>query len=237
MQLEHSFSVPVPVDEAWQALLDVHRIAPCLPGATLTESAGDTFAGKVKLKIGPINAAYAGSATLQDVDDQAHTVTIVANGKEQRGSGSVAALIRPRLTEVDGQTRVDIVTDVDITGRAAQFGRGIIADVSSRLVGQFAENLSRELTKSPTPALEASSPASAGAPSSAASSSAAGPASSSGDAAAESRASNAQLSPPQGETSLDVTSLLLGDRGPFVKGFALGVLVCLAIRGLSPRRV
>lgn len=149
MQLENTFTVPVPVDQAWEALLDVERIAPCMPGAVITERSDDEFHGRLRLKVGPITAAYAGVATLTDVDPVARTATIVAAGKEQRGSGTVAATIRPRLDDVGDATRVTVVTELEISGKVAQFGRSVIADVSSRICDQFAANLAAELQSGP----------------------------------------------------------------------------------------
>ena len=147
MKLENTFTVPVSIDTAWQVLLDVERIAPCMPGATLTGRDGDTFTGNVKVKVGPINLTYGGTATITSRDDAAHVAVIEASGKETRGSGTAKALITARLQETDGSTEVAVETELTITGKPAQFGRGVIAEISGKLVTQFADRLAVEITK------------------------------------------------------------------------------------------
>ncbi len=141
MLIENSFRVPVPIEQAWRTLLDVPRIAPCLPGATLEESEGTTYRGRVKVKVGPIQLAYRGEATIAEQDEAARRLVLVASGKETRGSGSASARVVAELLERDGATDVRVATDLDLTGKPAQFGRGIISDVSGRLIDQFATNL------------------------------------------------------------------------------------------------
>src|SRR5947209_15173603 len=145
MKLEHEFTVPATVDEAWRVLLDVERVAPCMPGATLTSVDGDEFTGTVKVKVGPIQVTYKGEARFINRDDAAHRVTIEASGKEARGSGTAAATVTAELKADGGQTRAVVVTDLNITGRPAQFGRGVMADVGGKLIGRFAECLAEEL--------------------------------------------------------------------------------------------
>jgi carbon monoxide dehydrogenase subunit G len=139
--IENSFRVPVPVEQAWRTLLDVPRIAPCLPGATLEESDGTTYRGRVKVKVGPIQLAYKGEATIAEQDEAARRLVLVASGKETRGSGAASARVVAELVERDGATDVQVATDLDLTGKPAQFGRSIISDVSGRLIDQFATNL------------------------------------------------------------------------------------------------
>ncbi|WP_329244974.1 SRPBCC family protein [Actinoallomurus sp. NBC_01490] len=146
MRLENAFEVPVSVKEAWDILLDVPRIAPCLPGTVLDGQDGDAYAGRVKIKIGSITASYTGTATVTVTDEAAHTARITASGKEQRGAGRASAEVEMRLVPLDDGTRVEVATELSITGKAAQFGRGILADVSSRLIDQFAANLAKEIT-------------------------------------------------------------------------------------------
>jgi carbon monoxide dehydrogenase subunit G len=146
VKLENTFIVPVSIDTAWQVLLDVERIAPCMPGATLTGRDGDTFTGNVKVKVGPINLTYGGTATITSRDDDAHVAVIEASGKETRGSGTAKALITARLHETDGSTEVAVETDLTITGKPAQFGRGVMAEISGKLVTQFADRLAVEIT-------------------------------------------------------------------------------------------
>jgi carbon monoxide dehydrogenase subunit G len=159
MKLENRFTVPVPVDEAWQVLLDVERIAPCMPGATLTSVDGDEFEGKVKVKVGPINLTYGGKARFVSKDDATHVAVIDGSGKETRGTGTAKALITCRLIDKGETTDVEVDTDLNVTGKPAQFGRGVLADVSGKLVDQFAACLSDEIrsgtpTQAPAPSVD-----------------------------------------------------------------------------------
>jgi len=148
MQMQHSFTVPVTVEEAWKVLLDVERIAPCLPGASLDSTDGDTFSGRVKVKVGPVSLTYKGRAEFLSRDETAHQAVLSAKGKDARGSGTAAARIAMSLSGDGTTTRVDVVTDLDLTGRPAQLGRGVIADVGERIIGQFAAALSEEIEAS-----------------------------------------------------------------------------------------
>ena len=145
MQLENSFTVPVPVDEAWRVLLDIERIAPCMPCAALDSVDGDDFTGRVKVKLGPINLTYQGKASFIEKDETAHKAVIDARGKDQRGNGTAAAVVTARLAAEGAVTRVDVLTDLNITGRPAQFGRGVMTDVGNKLLGQFADKLAAQL--------------------------------------------------------------------------------------------
>jgi carbon monoxide dehydrogenase subunit G len=145
VQLENSFTVPVPVDEAWRVLLDIERIAPCMPGAALDTVDGDDFTGRVKVKLGPINLTYQGKASFVEKDEAAHKAVIDARGKDQRGNGTAAAVVTATLAAEGSITRVDVLTDLNITGRPAQFGRGVMTDVGNKLLGQFAEKLAAQL--------------------------------------------------------------------------------------------
>jgi carbon monoxide dehydrogenase subunit G len=145
VQLENSFTVPVPVDEAWRVLLDIERIAPCMPGAALDSVNGDDFTGRVKVKLGPINLTYQGKASFVEKDEAAHKAVIDARGKDQRGNGTAAALVTAKLKAEGAITRVDVMTDLNITGRPAQFGRGVMTDVGNKLLGQFADKLAAQL--------------------------------------------------------------------------------------------
>ena len=145
MKLENRFTVPVPVDQAWQVLLDVERIAPCMPGATLTKVEGDSFEGTVKVKVGPINLTYGGKAHFVSKDEATHVAVIDGSGKETRGTGTAKALITCRLVDRGESTEVEVDTDLNVTGKPAQFGRGVLADVSGKLVDQFAACLSEEI--------------------------------------------------------------------------------------------
>ena len=148
MKLEHDFTVPASVDEAWAVLLDVEKVAPCMPGAALTSVDGDSFTGTVKVKVGPIQVTYTGQASFVEKDDAAHRVVIEASGKEARGGGTAAATVTAVLTADGAHTKASVVTDLNITGRPAQFGRGVMADVGAKLIGQFADCLADELAGS-----------------------------------------------------------------------------------------
>jgi uncharacterized protein len=151
MQLENEFVVPVPKAQAWAVLMDVERVAPCLPGATFDGYEGDGFNGRVKVKLGPITVTYTGSARFVEQDETAGRAVIEAAGKQARGAGTANATVHAQLTEQDGSTRVRVVTDLNVTGRPAQFGRGVMADVSSKLVDQFADCLAAQITSGTGP--------------------------------------------------------------------------------------
>ena len=142
MDLVHEFTVPVPVDDAWRILTDVERIAPCLPGAQLQEIEGDTYRGIVKVKVGPIQAQFKGQASFVEQDHVAHRVVLKGEGRDTTGKGNAAALITAELTSLTASsTSVKVLTDLSITGKVAQFGRGAMADISDKLLAQFVENL------------------------------------------------------------------------------------------------
>ena len=145
MKIEDEFRVDVPVDQAWKVLLDVERIAPCMPGAQLQEIDGDEYRGIVKVKVGPITAQYKGAARIVETDEAKHTLVLKAEGRDTRGQGNASATVTATLTPDGGGTVVHIDTDLNITGKVAQFGRGVMADVSSKLLGQFAANLERDV--------------------------------------------------------------------------------------------
>jgi carbon monoxide dehydrogenase subunit G len=145
VKIEDSFRVDVPVDEAWKVLLDLERIAPCLPGAQLTEVEGDEYRGTVKIKVGPITAQYKGVAKIEEADEANHKVVLQAEGRDTRGQGNASATVTATLVAEGAGTTVNIDTDLNITGKVAQFGRGVMADVSSKLLGQFADNLKQDV--------------------------------------------------------------------------------------------
>jgi carbon monoxide dehydrogenase subunit G len=145
MELTNEFVVPVAVDDAWTLLTDVERIAPCMPGAELQEIEGDEYRGIVKVKVGPITAQYKGKATFVEKDDAAHKAVLRAEGRDTRGQGNANATITATLESEGDGTRVKVETDLSITGRAAQFGRGVMADVSTKLLGQFVDCLEKNL--------------------------------------------------------------------------------------------
>ncbi len=147
MELEHHFTVPVPAAQAWEALLDVERIAPCMPGATVDSFDGETIEGKVKVKVGPIQVAYAGTAKFVEKDAASHRAVIEASARESRGAGTAAATITAVLTDAGSATDVTVTTDLQITGKPAQFGRGVLADVGDKILGKFADCLAGELAR------------------------------------------------------------------------------------------
>ena len=145
MEIADSFRVSTPIEDTWKVLLDIEGIAPCLPGAQLQEIEGDEYRGIVKVKVGPITAQYKGTATLADVDETQRRIVIDAAGRDTRGQGNAKATIVVTMLDDGDGTRVDVVTDLSITGKVAQFGRGVLVDVSSKLMGQFVENLERDV--------------------------------------------------------------------------------------------
>lgn len=151
MKLEQSFDVHAPVDEVWRALIDVERVAPCLPGAEITEAADDgSYRGTFQVRLGPATAAYQGELHMESVDEDARVAVMRANGRDKRGQGSAKAAITSRVTEAEGATRIEVETDLTITGRLARFGRGgMMEDISNRLMREFAECLQRTLEQEP----------------------------------------------------------------------------------------
>lgn len=142
MDLQNSFVVPADIDTAWKTLLDVEAIAPCMPGATLETVDGDTFTGSVKVKLGPVNMTYGGKARFVEKDEAQHRAVIEGTGKETRGSGTASALVTAQLiAEGADRTRVEVTTDLTVTGKPAQFGRGVMQDVAGRIIDQFSANL------------------------------------------------------------------------------------------------
>nr|WP_225957154.1 SRPBCC family protein [Amycolatopsis lexingtonensis] len=163
VRLDHEFTVPAPIGEVWQAVVDPERVAPCMPGATLTKVEGDAFSGTVKVKLGPISLLYKGHGEFLEKDDAAHKVTIKASGKDARGAGTASATVTLTLTESDGGTHGAVATDLAITGKPAQFGRGLISEVGGKILDTFAGCLSGKLAPEPAAAPEPE-PAPAAAP-------------------------------------------------------------------------
>ncbi|TMQ94398.1 hypothetical protein ETD83_24060 [Actinomadura soli] len=152
MELDHDFTVPVPVDQAWPVLLDVERVATCMPGATLDSVEGDEYKGRMKVKVGAMTITYRGAARIVSADNSSRTVTLEASAKEARGSGTASATVQARLHEEDGTTRVTVHTKLNVTGRPAQFGRNILSEVGSKIISRFAKALAAELETSGEPA-------------------------------------------------------------------------------------
>ncbi len=142
MLIENSFDVAQPIDRVWAYLLDVERVVPCMPGAELTETIDDrNWKGKVKIKLGPVSLSFNGKVSIEEQDETAHRIVLKGSGMEQRGKGAASATVTSTLETVDGRTRVNVVQDLKVQGQAAQFSRGMMQDVSSRLTKQFAECL------------------------------------------------------------------------------------------------
>ena len=146
MELSHQFTVPIGVEETWAHFNDIASVAECFPGAQVTEADESSFSGSVKVKLGPIALQYNGSGTFVEKDEAAHRFVVDAKGKDKRGNGTAGANVVVTMTDVDGSTDVSVVTDLAITGKPAQFGRGVMQDVSDKLLGQFVACLEQRLT-------------------------------------------------------------------------------------------
>jgi uncharacterized protein len=228
VKIEDSFRVDVPVEEAWKVLLDLERIAPCLPGAQLTEVEGDEYRGTVKIKVGPITAQYKGVAKIEEADEANRKVVLQAEGRDTRGQGNASATVTATLVPEGDGTTVNIDTDLNITGKVAQFGRGVMADVSSKLLGQFADNLQKDVltgepTTQPTPASEApaegtGSPADAGF-------------ASTGTAEAGPRKIESKEAEP-----IDLMDAAGGSVGKRIAPIVAGLVVIVAVRSIFKRR-
>ena len=212
MQLENEFSVPAPVSEVWKTLLDVERIAPCMPGATVERVDGDEVAGRVRVKVGPVTASYAGTARFVTKDEAAHRFVLEGSGRETRGTGTASATVEVSMSEQDADTRVRVVTSLEVTGKQAQFGRGVMADIVAKLTDQFAACLA-ERVRGPAPAAEPSASPQAVSP----------------------QAVSPQSAAPQdaGAGSLDLVSTVampvLKRFGPVLGGVAFGLILGLLL--------
>jgi carbon monoxide dehydrogenase subunit G len=243
MQLENRFTIPVTIARAWDVLLDVERVVPCFPGAAVTSVVGDSIEGSVRIKFGPVLLQYAGTATFLEKDEAAHRAVLTAQGSDRKGGGSAGATITAQLYEIDGAfTECVITTDLEITGRPAQFGRGIMSEVGNRITAQFASNLSAMLTAPEAASAAAAGDGAAASAGGAAAGAAAGSdgpaaASTSGPAAASAAAPRPQ--PAQSDDALDVLKFAQGaalKRLAPALGAALLLLVWSALRGRGSRR-
>ncbi len=154
MEFDNSFDVPLPPDQAWKTLMDIERIAPCMPGAELTEKVDDrTFKGKVSVRLGPVALTFQGTATFEEIDDARHDATVKAQGADAKGRGGANADVSFRLEPSSAGSTVLIHTDLQLSGSVAQYGRGagMIQDLSSQIIGQFAKNLAAQIEASSTP--------------------------------------------------------------------------------------
>jgi carbon monoxide dehydrogenase subunit G len=226
MELQNSFVVPSDIETAWETLQNVEGLAPCVPGATLESSDGQNFTGSVKVKLGPVAMTYGGQAHFVNLDKENWTAVIEGSGKETKGTGTAKGLVTAKLTaEAPDRTRVDVNTDLQITGKAAQFGRGVIQDVAGRIIDQFSNNLAATMTASGAVAAAAAAEA------------AAKVAEESGDAAAAEAAAKAKAEAEeaaklaaaapkvQAEDSID----LLGTAGAPVAKRAVPTVIVLAL--------
>ena len=224
MQLQNEFTVPAPVSEVWKTLLDVERIAPCIPGATVDRVDGDEVTGRVKVKVGPITASYAGTAQFVTKDETEHRLVLQGSGRETRGSGTASATVEVRMSEAGSTTQVTVNTDLDITGRQAQFGRGVMTEIAARLTEQFADCLAGQIN----------APASAAAPDDGKQAQApAAPAAQEQPAAPQAPAPQmaGQMSAGQASDALDAVSTfikpVLKQTAPVVAGLAAGLIIGL----------
>ena len=145
MKMENEFTVEAPVEQAWETLLDLERITPCLPGAVLEEESGDEYKGTMTIRLGPVTQKYNGTVSFEETDEESHRAVIRADGKDARGQGTASATITSTLSEEDGGVHVHVETDMQLTGRVAQFGRGMHKEVASKIMGRFADCLEKEL--------------------------------------------------------------------------------------------
>ena len=148
MKLTNEMVVPASVDEAWAVMLDIERVAPCLPGASIEASEGDEYKGTMKLKLGPISSSFSGTIKIEEADEAAHRAVLSARARDTRGKGTAAATITSTMAPADDGTSVTVETDLRVTGPAASFGRGVMQDVSARLMNEFAECLAAEMGRS-----------------------------------------------------------------------------------------
>jgi carbon monoxide dehydrogenase subunit G len=151
VELTHRFTVPIGVEETWAHFNDIAAVAECFPGAQVTEADQDSFSGSVKVKLGPIALQYNGSGTFVEKDPEAHRFVVDAKGKDKRGNGTAGATVTVTMADADGSTDVSVATDLAITGKPAQFGRGVMQDVSDKLLGQFVSCLEQRLAPAPEP--------------------------------------------------------------------------------------
>jgi carbon monoxide dehydrogenase subunit G len=235
MELINEISVEVPIDRAWAVLTDVETIAPCLPGAQLQEIEGDEYRGVVKVKVGPIVANYKGAATFVELDEATRRAVIRAEGRETRGQGNASALITAELVEKGPSlTEVRVTTDLTITGKVAQFGRGVMADVSGKLMDQFADNLSSTVLAPGSDAGSTDAPSSEGGSSS--------PSTPSSAADANTATTNGAAPGPRVIDSPEVAPIDLVDAagGSVLRrampAIGLAVLLLLVLRALRRRR-
>ncbi len=221
MRLENEFEVNAPVEQVWQVLEDVPRVARCMPGAELISSDGNQHEGTVKARLGPMRVTYQGTATVTELDSSAHRAAMTAEGRETRGQGRAKAEVSLSAEEQDGRTKVAIVTDLDITGRVAQFGRGLLEDVSTQLIDDFAAQLEREVVGAGAEPAAAAAPGADAAPA---------------DDRGPTTPSAPSTSPNGASDAIDVGSLLSTVAARPAVAFSGGVLLGLLLGWLFGRR-
>ncbi len=237
MELRHEFTVPATLQETWDAFNDIESVAVCFPGAVVTSVEGDTFQGSCKVKLGPIALVYNGSGTFVEKDEAGHRMVIDAKGKDKRGNGTAGAHVTATMTEAGTSTRVEVLTDLNITGKPAQFGRGVMQDVSDKLLGQFTACLEQKVGDSSAAGMAAAAAAAeeaAPAPEAA---------TTSGDAAPAPGASKVRditpprsYNPPGNDEALDLGATVLPVLAKAYWKQAVGiVLVLLVLRRLLRR--
>ncbi len=240
MELSHSFTVPARVDVAWATFMDLERVGGCFPGATVTEVTDSGFSGTVKVKLGPIALLYAGSGTFAERDDGAHRAVIEAKGKDKRGNGTAGATVTIQLTADGETTRADVTTDLAITGKPAQFGRGVMQDVSDKLLQQFVACIESQFDAAPAPeSPPKSAPEALGAASESAGSPALAAVPDSSPASGSGRPPVSRVASATSDDALDlgatVLPVMLRTYGPYAVAGLVGVLlgVLLGRRGRS----
>jgi uncharacterized protein len=232
VQLEHRFTVPASIDVAWDALMDLESVGSCFPGATVTSVEGDEFSGTCKIKLGPISMQYSGSGKFTERDDSSHRAVIEAKGKDKRGNGTAAVTVTASLTaESEERTAVEVETDLNITGKPAQFGRGVIQDVSDKMLGQFTECLESKIGAADDQGAAAeSAPASVPESAEPAAASTAPPTSTTPPASATREPQTATRAAQQSESSaLDLGATVLPVLAKRYAPYAVGALVVLFV--------
>ena len=220
MEISNSFTVDAPISEAWELLTNIPEIAPCLPGAKLTGVEDDVYSGGIKIKVGPVTAEYKGSAEFVERDEVNYKAVINGKGRDTRGAGNAQALITAQMVAVGEQTQVDIVTDLKVSGKVAQFGRGVMQDISTKLLGQFADCLEAKIKAGDELAAEP-----ADAPADAASAAASSPADAASSPAAA--ADSAGSSKDSEDEVLDLGDIGLGSVVAKQAAPVLGVLAAI----------
>lgn len=250
MRLEHSFTVPAPIEEAWATFNDLERVVPCFPGATLSAFDADEFVGSVKVKLGPVSLQYNGTGTFVERDPATHHAVVEAKGKDRRGNGTATARVTAQLTATsESETAVKVDTDLTVTGRPAQFGRGLMQEVSDKLLGQFVDCLTNEMGTPSTPTPEEAVPSAAlsGVPSSATSGQATSEQATAGQATSAQEPSGQEPSGQKpsgdarskeakfGEATLDLGSTLAPALARRLAPYLIGAVLALVIRRLLRR--